>query len=1184
MDPDADFDPDLLPAAALRARDTTHSSHASRRSPVSRSHLSSRTRESGLPRNDPSHPLPPPLILRVSPASDDELPGYIYLAADELDDQEAIRAYFDSAGRTVTTLPCPNFDGFLLANSLRARNISFVSDLPPYILRLGRQVLQDGAYSSDTRPDLSWLSRSPSATSPSLLSAAQPSRSAINSTHVTQRGRHPPSRPDPDGITAPTSIAMRGHASLGDISPLSSSNFLPVHGGALNRGYILTQPSSSSSTRLPSSGASVTSSLAGSLAPTSTSSAPATPSPPLTAPPSLVTPVSIKDKPSDMGLKPITDKDSWLEAKKIIDARLRRAPYWPGESKELVTTPANTAASVWWEEVIAYYCRPPVSDLFVEESRFDGKGFEMIAHIDHHFHPSGAVDSLGHIFDLIDIKQAEKESVITLKARFSKVFSALKMGGITIDSPLQVGFMLRALLNHYQAVVQEFCLGRHSLTSASLQTVVDQCTNYDKDPWKGPVGRDGKPAPRGPPSASAAGADAENPYEALASKSFNHHFSRWKKAPKDEKGKCMFCFSTARNDHNTCDCPIIKNLGFKLEKRNPSSTTPRDAASHVTTEVPPPNSTPSPTSPPTPLPTGGSQSGSAAIPGAFSAVTETTYDSGDEFDYEGKSEGVMYVAHKPNGTSFVYSPASCSHTTIDSIPTTTQCHPPLSLHNPGITPTTPSVSRSARDPQGVNTVYLPKTVLSLLANPTSTTPPRTVRSHSPCTSLVVADTGATDHMLPDKSAFISYYPVTGWRVRMGNNSFAPIAGHGTAIISLNKKKILIRDCLHVPDLRNPLYSLRAHQRQRGCGFIGMFGLGMHVFFPTFILEVDTATDCHLEYRPLGRLARLPDLDYVQPTSISLQNTPARASTSRPDPPPPVTIKPDDAKVAPDDTIDITYASHWPKRPPSPCPHPVDISLLPPKQYTWSLLELDRDKLIRRLYTLESKSDQSPPQPPGRSTSPLVCMSSDNIVAHLHHPGTNPPAIRPCNTPNASDTKSHFTADELHHLTGCRCFWNYRHLVHASKDGHFPDNGEFPLSIGAYTTIPKAPRGKPIDHTPSKYLDVVHLDIAFGDCMSVGGFKYALIFVDRETRFNWCFGLKSLQHDDIISAFLSFHDEAGNLARQFAATVMRNYLGVKSGHSFTRNVPPSRQVPPAANPLTALLNPIGKSWCTCLVPI
>ncbi len=143
------------------------------------------------------------------------------------------------------------------------------------------------------------------------------------------------------------------------------------------------------------------------------------------------------------------------------------------------------------------------------------------------------------------------------------------------------------------------------------------------------------------------------------------------------------------------------------------------------------------------------------------------------------------------------------------------------------------------------------------------------------TTLVVADTGATDHMLPDKSAFVSYTLVAGHRIRMGNNLFALIAGKGSAIILLNNKKILIQDCLHVLDLRNPHYSLRAHQRQRGCSHIGMHGIGMHVFFPTYIIEVDTATDCHLQYQPLGRSIGLNDLDYIQPT-----RTPsARASTA-----------------------------------------------------------------------------------------------------------------------------------------------------------------------------------------------------------------------------------------------------------------------------------------------------------------
>jgi hypothetical protein len=119
----------------------------------------------------------------------------------------------------------------------------------------------------------------------------------------------------------------------------------------------------------------------------------------------------------------------------------------------------------------------------------------MIKYINKYFNPSGAVNSLGYIFDLIDVKQASDESVITLKAQLSCLFTSLKLGGITINPALQVGFMLRALLSQYHGVIQDSHLGCYSLPSSTLQSVVDQCTAYNKDPWKGPVGKDGKPAP-----------------------------------------------------------------------------------------------------------------------------------------------------------------------------------------------------------------------------------------------------------------------------------------------------------------------------------------------------------------------------------------------------------------------------------------------------------------------------------------------------------------------------------------------------------------------------------------------------------------------------------------------------------------------------------------------------------------
>jgi hypothetical protein len=324
---------------------------------------------------------------------------------------------------------------------------------------------------------------------------------------------------------------------------------------------------------------------------------------------------------------------------------------------------------------------------------------------------------------------------------------------------------------------------------------------------------------------------------------------------------------------------------------------------------------------------------------------------------------------------------------------------------------------------------------------------------------------------------------------MGNNSFAPILGYGTAIISLNGKKILIRDCLHVPDLRNPLYSLRALQRHRGCGFIGMFGLGFHAFFLTFILEVDAATNCHLAYALVGRLVGLPDLDYVQsklPPKVS-------ASASSMVSIPPATIEPDDNESSNDAAQEegVTYIPHWRKRPPSPSPPAIALNLFTPIKFTKSLNNMTAVELAQLLFKEAAPPDSYPSdgERKRKTSDPLTCMDTKDIIELLHTPDSSPPPIRPCDTPNPSDTKSHWTAEELHRITGCHHIQNYWHLLSASKDGTYIDNGKFPTSIGAYMTIPKAPRRTAIDQASTKYLDVVHLDIAFGDCMSVGGFKY-----------------------------------------------------------------------------------------------
>jgi hypothetical protein len=276
-------------------------------------------------------------------------------------------------------------------------------------------------------------------------------------------------------------------------------------------------------------------------------------------------------------------------------------------------------------------------------------------------------------------------------------------GGISIDSALQVGFMLCALLSWYHTAIPEFHVGCHSLTEATLQTVVEQCVNFDKDPWSDPVGKDGR-APRRM-LANAAGtttaSKGENAYAALAGKSFNYHFRSWKKAIGENKGKCMFCHDTARNnDHKTKDCPILKKLGMKLEKCTDVDNCP--TASCVASAMPALTPAPASIAPPATDTTVGFSS----VPGGFLAAAKgDAFDSGNEYEYEGKSSGAMYSrTTNLNTASYLYigpNPYG-RHASAKEIPVDTDPFSDIHLS-----------SRTSRDPQGVNTIYLPKSVLNL---------------------------------------------------------------------------------------------------------------------------------------------------------------------------------------------------------------------------------------------------------------------------------------------------------------------------------------------------------------------------------------------------------------------------------------------------------------------------------------
>jgi hypothetical protein len=163
---------------------------------------------------------------------------------------------------------------------------------------------------------------------------------------------------------------------------------------------------------------------------------------------------------------------------------------------------------------------------------------------------------------------------------------------------------------------------------------------------------------------------------------------------------------------------------------------------------------------------------------------------------------------------------------------------------------------------------------------------------------------------------------------------------------------------------------------------------------------------------------------------------------------------------------------------------------------------------------------------------------------VHCPGSALPPVRPCDRSNGSDTKTHWTSEGLHRALGCRWLRNYKHIIQTSLDGQWIDAGEFPVLLGVFTTIPKAPWGGAIDREQSFYLDIVHIDIAFGDCVLVGGFWHSLVFVDQTTCYNWVFGLKDLSSASILAAFRLFRMDAGSYAWCFQCDCDAKIFGTK----------------------------------------
>jgi hypothetical protein len=390
------------------------------------------------------------------------------------------------------------------------------------------------------------------------------------------------------------------------------------------------------------------------------------------------------------------------------------------------------------------------------------------------------------------------------------------------------------------------------------------------------------------------------------------------------------------------------------------------------------------------------------------------------------------------------------------------------------------------------------------------------------TNLAVADSGSTDNMLPDHSAFLSYRRLINRFVTLGDDTRLPILGKGSAKVKLNGKVVILRKCLHVPGLRNPLYSLRKHRKMPGCGTYSDYDHSAFILFLRFTLQIDDSVNNFISYEPIGCSQPNITIDYCKPRNYV----------------PPA--------ARPAAHLSVHYSVPTPKcvrvaapilRSPIPTSTPIDDAATEPT---------DTFKISDKELIASTRLPLSP-----------------RLLRAIHSDPATLPPVPPYATPAAAGSRTTFDSLKLHRKFGCRRFRNQEHITSASSNAKLINTGVFPSTIGDFATITNPPRGKPIKKR-RHFLDKVHMDIVYGDCLSLRGYKYALLLVDVATRYSWMYGLQTLTSTDIITTSEAFISEAGAVPKTFHADFDKKLIGGKAlrwihtNHSRIKAAPASRQ--------------------------
>ena len=147
---------------------------------------------------------------------------------------------------------------------------------------------------------------------------------------------------------------------------------------------------------------------------------------------------------------------------------------------------------------------------------------------------------------------------------------------------------------------------------------------------------------------------------------------------------------------------------------------------------------------------------------------------------------------------------------------------------------------------------------------------------------------------------------------------------------------------------------------------------------------------------------------------------------------------------------------------------------------------------------------------------------------------NCPNLQPSNLPASCEQSSkRITEQQAHQYLDFCTLWDFKILNETgNRNAKIINNSSISLELSKIANLHCSCWSNTPIPRPSHFLSAVHMDIGYGNCVTIGGLRYTIMLVDCATRFRWIYGLKSLTHNHIIAALELFCSKAGMIPETF----------------------------------------------------